>query len=200
MTKNRLFVWLFFLSIVRAQDVPPPPKPADSGPSLEVTMKFIVEKLGAIGPVNSIAYLHDNSNQRPDWREWTREEITDVRPNVADCRVDYRWRGLLFAAVETSSGGPNDTWFLPKDVEEIVVKPWAQAIQESNARGGHPEYAVQTEPPIFELTIRRKESLPRKKSNRTLVRFHLYDETLANRLAKALVHAAEFCGGSKDPF
>jgi hypothetical protein len=190
MMNNRLFVGLFFLTMAHAQDVPPPPKPADSGPTLEVTMKFIADKLGAIGPVNSIAYLHDNSNQRPDWREWTREQITDVRPNVADCRVDYRWRGLMFSEVETSSGGPNDTWLVLKDVEEIVVKPWAQAILESK-----------TKPPIFELTIKRKGSVPRKKSDRALVRFHLYDEALANRLAKALVHAAELCGGeSKEPF
>jgi hypothetical protein len=34
------------LSYIRAsaQDVPPPPKPLDDGPSLEVTMKFIEEK------------------------------------------------------------------------------------------------------------------------------------------------------------
>jgi len=31
--------------------VPPPPKPADEGPSLEVTMKFIQDKLNDIGPV-----------------------------------------------------------------------------------------------------------------------------------------------------
>jgi hypothetical protein len=31
------------------QPVPPPPKPADDGPSLEVTMKFIQDKLNDIG-------------------------------------------------------------------------------------------------------------------------------------------------------
>jgi len=31
--------------------------------------------------------------------------------------------------------------------------------------------------------------------------FALYDESLANRIAKALVHAVELCGGgSKEPF
>jgi hypothetical protein len=40
----------FFLGLFSAsgQDVPPPPKPKDDGPSLTDTMKFIEEKLGSI--------------------------------------------------------------------------------------------------------------------------------------------------------
>jgi hypothetical protein len=69
---RRIFVLMLIVSIAvsvaaLAQDVPPPPKPADAGPSLETTMKFIQERLEAIGPVNFILYLRDNK----DGSDWT---------------------------------------------------------------------------------------------------------------------------------
>jgi hypothetical protein len=51
----------FLSSIASAQDVPPPPKPRDEGPSLADTMKFIDGKLGSIGRLSFIAYFHDNT-------------------------------------------------------------------------------------------------------------------------------------------
>jgi hypothetical protein len=81
-----------FISAAFAQDVPPPPKPKDDGPSLEVTMKFIEEKLNSIGRVNYISYVHDNK----DGSEWTNkfsQEVKNVRASVAGCRIDYhQWR------------------------------------------------------------------------------------------------------------
>ena len=38
------------------KNVAPPPKPADEGPSLEVTMKFMEDKLNDVGALNLVVY------------------------------------------------------------------------------------------------------------------------------------------------
>lgn len=49
------------VSIDAQQNVPPPPKPPDNGPSLEVTMKFIQDKMNEQGRVG-YAYTQSNLN------------------------------------------------------------------------------------------------------------------------------------------
>src|SRR5580700_11220871 len=57
------------------KSVLPPPKPADEGPSLEVTMKFIQDKLNDVGAVNYATYTHDNAAGN-DWTNQFRVEAT----------------------------------------------------------------------------------------------------------------------------
>jgi hypothetical protein len=174
-------VGALFALACAAQDVPPPPKLPDDSPSLETTMKFIEEKLGSIGPVSYIVNTGGD-----EWKET--DEVTNVRTNVAGCRIDYDSRA-------TSYGKVNQTQNISvplKDVEEVLVKSMEQDRKEFTSKAGHPEWTVQVSPPVFVLTVKRKSG-----GNN----FYMYDESLANRIAKALVHAVELCGGgSKDPF
>jgi hypothetical protein len=269
-TKSRMTpitaVAALLLSCVRAggQDVPPPPKPTDDGPNLEVTMKFIEDKLRSIGRLNYIGYIHDNeppvsrwldlnsdtitvsrsgtaltlrySNGRTasgtlqgdftmavgftadccvgtisedgshiDWsngttwtsvqpgstngRDWQirfSTEVTDVRASVTDCRIDYHWRENKGNEVTHDK----DSRVLLKDVRAVVVKTRDLELKEADSKAGHPEWTSRVDPPVFVVSLSGPDSV-----------FYLYDESLANRMAKALVHGVELCGGgSKDPF
>jgi hypothetical protein len=177
--------------LAHGQDVPPPPKPADDGPSLEATMKFVQEKLGSIGRLNYIAYGHDNI-AGDDWMFKFSGELTNVRASVAACRIDNHWQATLNGqAVEDRDWGLS-----LKDVQEVVVKTMEQEFKEGDTKAGYPEWSMRVDPPVFLLLIKGKRGERLFEQS-----FVLYDESLGNRVAKALVHAIELCGGgSKDPF
>jgi hypothetical protein len=169
-----------------AQDVPPPPKPADDGPSLTDTMKFIEEKLGSIGRVNYVWHAHDDANGTDEMSKFG-VEISNVRTSVQGCRIDYhKWLNW-----ERSSLFEKDAWVALKNVQEVVVETREHAFNEFDSKAGHPERTSRVDPPVF--VIRAREKIEHQ--------FYLYDESLAHRIAKALVHAVELCGGgSKEPF
>jgi hypothetical protein len=170
-----------------AQDVPPPPKPPDDGPSLADTMKFIEEKLGSIGPVSYVAYHHDNTDGR-DWTVKIIQKESNVRASVQGCRIDYH----MWSSFAGKVGLDQDAWFLLKDVEEVVVETKEQNFKKAASRQGVPEVSTRVDPPVFVITAKKKNGGDE---------FALNDEPLAHRIAKALVHAVELCGGgSKDPF
>jgi hypothetical protein len=185
MIKLRIWVALAVTTcgLVRAQDVPPPPKPADDGPSLEATMKFIEEKLGSIGPVSFISSYHHKTDSGKDFQDNVFFEVTKARASVVDCRIDYHMRSIQFSGNEDV-----DIALSLKDVEEVVIQNAEQRFQEENSN-----WIIRTNRPVFFLENKKKTGFGPN--------FPLYNESLANRIAKALVHAVELCGGgSKDPF
>jgi hypothetical protein len=174
-------------SITNGQDVPPPPKPQDNGPNLADTMRFIEEKLGSSGRVKYIVYSHDNTDGS-DWTTKFSDEATNVQANVASCRIDFHWR----ARRDYKMLHDSDYGVLLNAVQEVVVKTRDQELKELSSKAGHPEYTAGVDPPVFVLSM---------KLNVDVNIFYLYDESLANRIAQALVHGVERCGGgSKDPF
>jgi hypothetical protein len=176
------------------QDVPPPPKLKDDGPSLADTMKFIKERLNSIGPVNHVAYGHDNIGGSDAVNKFS-IQATNVRANVAACRMDYHWHVTRDDQVHQVHQvlQDRDFWFSLKDVEELTVKTREQELKELGTQAGLPELTVRVDPPVFVLSIKRTEGPTNL--------FYLFDEALANRIAKAMVHAVELCGGgNKEPF
>jgi hypothetical protein len=176
----------FLLSIAAAQDVPPPPKPQDDGPSLEVTMKFLQEKLPS--KVDYIIFSHDNLNGT----DFTNKGSTDMRnvsASAGRCQIDFHLQ-------ETTNGHTDvdvDSYLSLKQVENIEVIAEEQHIKLAQAKLGHPEYSYKVDPPVFTLVATYSVG--------DGLRSSFYDESLANRVAKALQHAVELCGGgSKDPF
>jgi hypothetical protein len=86
-----------------------------------------------------------------------------------------------------------DLGFALKDVQEVVVEAVEHRTKEAVSKQlGHPEWSNRMDPPVFVIIVKKKNGEDD---------FYLYDESLAQRIAKALVHAVELCGGgSKDPF
>jgi hypothetical protein len=167
--------------------VPPPPKPTDEGPSLEVTMKFIQDKLSGVGPLNFVIYAHDNV-AGTDGPVKATDELANVSADASACRITYDWKAVR----DTRTIENFKAWLSLKDVGDIVVMPYETFQEENNAAGGHPEYSFRVAPPVFVLKVKRTDA---KRSN--FVDFS--DEQLANRVAKAMVHAVELCGGGSKP-
>jgi hypothetical protein len=175
------------------KSVPPPPKPKDQGPSLEVTMKFIQDKVNAVGPVNYAAYYHDNAvgagEPGADWTSQFANEASNMVADAGACRISYHWRtGTGYGEVASDL----DTGFLLKDVQDIAVMPMEQLHKEVDTAAGHPSWSSRIDPPVFALKVRITDTLGFKNVD-------FFDEQLANRVAKALVHAVELCGGGSKP-
>jgi hypothetical protein len=206
------FLSVLLSALAFAQDVPPPPKPADEGPSLKVTMKFIQDKLNGHGEVNSVLTV-SNSRNNSDVSTSISLTMSGADANPASCALSV-----------------TETWAQPglrqdrriefsfQEVEKLFVSSWADANNRRSAEGGNPGFTEEFAPSVFSLTVVMQEG--------KLLRVHIHEsdegrqaddsdlspspkredlifreEETAQRVAKAMVHAVELCGGgNKEPF
>jgi hypothetical protein len=164
----------------------PPPKPGDEGPSLVDTMKFIEDKLNGVGPINYAVYVHDNIAGK-DYADQSKIEVTNAVSHPNMCLVTFRFKAERHGMVDED----HDTYFSLKEVEDIAVMPMEQFLKEYYAAQGHPSWSTRVDPPVFALKARGSDRQPNW--------FFFFDEQLANRVAKAMVHAVELCGGGSKP-
>jgi membrane-associated protease RseP (regulator of RpoE activity) len=95
-------IWVFPCGLRAQQTVPPPPKPADDGPSLEVTMKFIQDKLNDIGPLRySVGRRAVDADRDSVFGET--DEITNVVADPQRCTISYRLQESAKPVSEESS-------------------------------------------------------------------------------------------------
>jgi hypothetical protein len=166
--------------------VPPPPRPADEGPTLEATMRFIQDKLNDIGAVNWALYIHDNDAGN-DWIVKRKETVSNVVADAPACRISFHEKHEF----NTQKEGEGDAWFDLKQVGDIEVMTYEQRKKEMDTAAGHTTWTYRADPPLFVLKVNRKDKLYSE--------FFFYREELANRVAKAMVHAVELCGGDSKP-
>ncbi|MGD0683067.1 MAG: hypothetical protein ABR990_13575 [Terracidiphilus sp.] len=167
--------------------VPPPPRPADSGPSLAATMQFIQERVGQQGKINFALYVHDNAAGN-DWIVQKAVEFTNIVPHPETCILNFHFKLWHDGSIATDQ----DFWIPFRDVEDVVIQPVEQSIKDVDNKAGYTTRSYRSDPPVFALRVRRKV---------TFNEFDFTDEDMANRVAKAMVHAIELCGGgNKDPF
>ena len=179
---------LLCITAIAQQSVPPPPQPAADGPSLAATMQFIQAKLQERGRLNFAVYTHDNVDGK-DYIDQYSSEATNFVADPAACSISYHRNVKRNGAVLTDD---NVSYSL-HDVQDLTVMPAEQDFKKEYAAAGHPTWDARVDPPLF-LVIARKAG---SQGNG----FYFPSEELANRVAKALVHAVELCGGgSKEPF
>lgn len=189
--------------------VPPPPKPADEGPSLEVTMKFIQDKMNDTGQIIYAESRHDIAT-REDYLRRKAAKIENVIVDSGSCSVSFRrLEGDLFTTTELINDenhnlGRVDVIVSLKDVADITVIP---DIDEENQRWGGMWTVTQIAPPISVLRIstnhRIKMVNPMNPTEITTKQVDLkfLEGKMVDRVAKALQHAAELCGaGTDEPF
>ncbi|HME57505.1 MAG TPA: hypothetical protein VKF63_04145 [Terracidiphilus sp.] len=182
-------VFTTFFAAFAQTPVPPPPQPADNGPSLAVTMQFIQDKMNEQGKIDYTLYTHDNSNGE-DWPVYQISiEGTNVIANPATCRIT--WHKV------TTNGGKvgidRDLSLDLRDVLTLEVRTSTYEAKMEDTANGHPALDKKQEPPYFAVTARLK-------GNKETPLFFSSEE-MANRVAKAMVHAVELCGGgNKEPF
>jgi hypothetical protein len=199
-------------------------KTADNGPNLEVSMKFIQEKLNEQGAVGYVT-AHDGGLKDVFTRAYVL--VSDVVADSSTCTL-YAKKKTTFQAEGT---GDTPIFFHGKRynghleevdasttpfkvVDSITVEPLQDAENRQFAEAAHPEITFTYTPAVFQLMLKgaKKDATsfhqtlklgegPPENSDRTDKQnaFIFRDEETANRVAKAMLHAVELCGGGSQP-
>jgi hypothetical protein len=193
-----------------AQDIPVPPKPQDDSPSLEVTMNFIQDALSAEGSVKYVATRHDSrTNQVLDSSTFSLQ-VSNIVADSQTCTLSYNKTNFTYAPTKYESLSR-----LPlSGVAKLEVASIEDRSNSNSASQGHPENTFIVSPPMYEIVVSMIRSHTIKTHSRKsdgdkllnendaefLVEvFYFKTEEMAHRIAKAMVHAVELCGGgSKD--
>jgi hypothetical protein len=178
---------LFFTTLAlsaQAQSVPPTkPDVPSSAISLEATLHFLEDQLSANGTTHFVALSQHTAIGTTQNYTYT-NAITNFHANPSTCSIDYHRKSTRDGQVEVD----DDYGFNLKNVKNIVVQPLDQYMTETNARYRHPEDKVtSTTPAITAIIVYRNDSYEKS--------FYIADPILADRLAKALSHAVDLCGG-----
>jgi hypothetical protein len=191
--------------------VSPPPKPADSGPSLATTLQFIQEKVSDMGKVNYILNVQDTTTGSNSTSNIA-FELSNVTTDASTCHVGFHWRffvssararewddGFSLREVENVVVEPLEQYQTAAlrtvafaDVINVTVEPWEQYF--NRVAGTSNQIQTTTQPPTLYLSLVRS-------NEKIHPGFFFQDANLADRVAKAMVHAVELCGGgNKEPF
>ena len=155
-------------------------------------MKFIEDKLNEQGSVTYTMNVH-NSETNAAYK-YRAERILDVNADAAACTLAF-----------TQDGTGDRVWnvrskFSFREVEKLTVSSSAELETKRSVEFGYGQMTTEYVPPVFSLTVqmlkgKQVEGFP------FFLDFRFREEDLAQRAAKAMVHAVELCGGgSKDPF
>jgi hypothetical protein len=198
------------------QSTPPLAKPADSGPTVAATMQFIQEKLSEQGQVGWVETMSNGMTQR----EFV--NVADVMADPATCTL-YATEsidsiidlpkgrtlkpGLTADDLHTHSVETDTISF--KQVEKITVEKKQDIANQAYAEAAHPEITVTVTPPNFYVklwassavfsvhisTTKGKQTPAEKDATSKTDGITIRDEETANKVAKAMIHAMELCGG-----
>jgi hypothetical protein len=174
------------LSAIAPQGAAPAGAQTNSGPSLAETMKFIQEKLSEVGTINFAGYVHDSSNNADGVQKFS-STISNVVTNPGACSLSYHRLVLNNGRKEHDE----NVFINLRDVQSISVLPDEQDWQMYLVRTGDTTKTVKDVPDIYALVIKLPKGLD------PTLRF--YDQEMANRVANAMVHAVELCGGGSKP-
>jgi hypothetical protein len=167
-------------------NAPPAGAQTNSGPSLADTMKFIQDKLNALGTVNFAGYVHDASNNTDGVQKFS-TTISNVVTNPSACSLSYH--RLVYNSGRKEHN--EDVVINLREVQNISVLPDEQDWQMYLVRTGDSTKTVKDVPNIIALVF--------KLNNGKDPTIRFYEQEMADRVAKALVHAVELCGGGPKP-
>lgn len=213
-------IWVLGFAVAAwgQQSTPTPAKPADSGPTLAATMQFIQQKLSEQGQFGWALTL---SNQ-PGYIFRYFFNVSDVMADPAACTLYTT--GTTYSTYDLPKGRvlkpgvtaddirtrkvETDT-FSFKQVEKISVEKLQDLQNQANVDAAHPEVTSTVTPPVFcvklwassavftghSSTTKGKQAPVEQDFTSKTGGFTIRDEDTANRVAKALIHAMELCGG-----
>jgi hypothetical protein len=208
--------------------VAPPPKHDNRGPSLAQTMLFIQDKMNGHGQVSYMFTGNVNGGYTYRQTSLMSDVSVDSAACTLQATATEEASPQIMTGEAYSSGAPV-LQFGPstrtvkrikvqlKDVEGIIVENAGDHFGRFQAENGHPEATGTVAPAVFDLSLAASksvffvhrfylqsgESRPKTEYDGSFreVSFTFRDEDSANRVAKALTHAIELCGGgNKDPF
>jgi len=160
---------------------------AQQGPTLEVTLNFIRDKLAAEGSVAYTSSVTDSTDGH-SWSNQFSNRISNIEPDAASCRLSYHW-----VLVQNGQTDLDTTGKLPlNQVTDVQMMSMESALQKADTVAGHTTWTSRVNPPIWVIHAMW---------NNSYNTFYFPDEDTADRVAKAFAHAAQLCGGMKaEPF
>ncbi len=161
--------------------------PANSGPSLAVTMQLLQEKLNEQGKMSWTTNYHDSA----DNTNWIYKFVFEAGKVVADaptCTITYHYTIVRDGKQISDS----DATFNLRDVQDLTLITGDERQNKNDVAAGHTTWSAKVDPPVFDLIVKGKEKAE--------FYFFFYDGDVANRVTKALGHAVELCGGSRGSF
>jgi hypothetical protein len=198
-------------------DSQPAAAPAASEPTLAETMKFIQDKLNEQRRFNFALYTHDNQSGEDDSIQYG-FEITNAVSN--GCSLSYKAnitsseKGARGATTTHNSNSTTDmNMKFMKAVQVMAADYW---WNQEMADDGTPAKTAQVQPGYFLISLGpaskggectrngKPIACPEPGTiDRLFKTLSFRDEDVANRVAKAMMHAVELCGGgqkSPEPF
>src|SRR5579862_4083199 len=125
-----VIVTALLLPIAVAQEIPPPPKPADDGPSLEATMKFIQDKLNEQGKVDYVVTMRNSrTNAATSDPSSHSRTIADLDANAASCTVSFS-----DSYVDEATRADSKIELSLREAEKLAVSPVADGPNKHNAK------------------------------------------------------------------
>ena len=156
---------------------------AQSAPTLDKTFGFIRDKIAEQGLLNFASTTHDPTDGQT-WDNQFTAEATNVTTDQAACTVDFHWH----TTVDGKPAQDLSSTIQFKIVTSASVTSLDDDIARLNADGGHAAWVTKMRPAIWVLLVR--------KSNGHTNTVDFRDRDMAERVAKAMRHAAELCGGA----
>jgi hypothetical protein len=155
---------------------------------LAATMQFIQDKLSGLGNFSFTAFTQNTANGSNGNNTFT-YKYSNVVADQNQCRVSFHANSTR----DGSTMWDGNYGFSLRDVQEIVVKPYTQLQTEANASAGLPyEVCTSINPPMTALLLSLQNGAKQP--------FPFTDAALANRVAKAIRHAAKLCGSNNATF
>ncbi len=166
------------------KETPPPPKSADDGPNLEVTMKFIRDKMQA--KTNEVNATIEADPVKCELRDTRTEPSGQLRIREA----------FSFREVENIEVTPAQEYFRQVGSED----PAAEAAERGLAGFFTLKVLMTTKTSVHQrYTEEEKKKLHLEDKDSGEMKWWFGDEDVANRVAKAMIHAVELCGGGSKP-
>lgn len=152
--------------------------------NLKETMKVIQDGLNGVGPIEYDVKYHNNSTGE-DRTVHSRQEISKVSADPDSCYLIYEHQSYL-------NNKHHQFGYVVhlKTVMKVAVVTEEQDLKKGDLAMGHPEFSTHVTPPVF--VVQAMKSDPNDQNT-----FVFLNEEQANRMAKALAHAVELCGGRK---
>jgi hypothetical protein len=155
-----------------------------TGQGLDVTLAFVRDKVAQQGQIY-YASINHNSAGGADWSTQFSAEASNVTADAPTCDLSFHWH----TTVDGKAGYDVEGGIPFAKVDHVVITSMEADIARINAEAGHPTWTAKVTPPVWVLTAYRADG----RSNSLDFR----DRDLAERVARAVRHAAELCGGTK---
>ena len=162
--------------------------PSSNSPSLAVTFDFIRDKVAQQGQLAYASSTHD-PDKNQTWDNQFTVEATNVTSDKSECTISFHWH----STVDGKQAQDLDTTIPFKVVTSAGITSMDDDVARLNAKDGHAAWVSQLRPAVWVLLVQRSDN-----HTNTL---DFRDRDMAERVAKAVRHAAELCGGTKSlPF